>query len=714
MSPFRIDKSLDYIHSKGGRTLRVEEIMTENPYVLRADDTIRHAAQLFVEKKVAGAPVVDENHTIVGLVGKSNLYRFIADGADFSRPIEDIMTQNIFTVDVDDKVLDIINLAYGRLPVLSNGRLVGIVTRTDILSVYNKILQDLSNELQTVIDSAYNAIISIDNTGTIRTFNSAAQKIFNFSKEDVIGKSYKEFFPNGRLISILEKGQILTGQKYIHNDKNLLCNYAPVFNGNEVVGAIAVSQDMSEIESISNELKHTRELKDEMDAVIEASFDSFFVTDAQGKVLSVNDAYTRITGIKVEDILGRTMYQLVKEGYYDRSATIEVIESKKTVTFTQSIKTGKTMLVTGNPIFNQEGDLVRVLTNGRDITELNKLKQEVEQANELNLLFQRELEKYRNPEDYVVYSDKLKNIFDLVYRLGKVDSIVLIQGESGVGKEIIANELHRSSKRAKKPMIRVNCAAIPESLLESELFGYDPGAFTGAKKEGKMGIFELAHNGTLFLDEIGELPIGLQVKLLRVIQEGEITRVGGTKPIKVDVRLITASNRDLWDMVEKRDFRKDLFYRLKVVPIIVPPLRERKEEIPHLINHFTNLFNQKYGFNKRISPSLSDVLIDYDWPGNIRELKNVIERAIVTSKDDLIKEVKIYDNMIREKADLNSATFTVEHGGVLKETLAQLEKKILAKSISEHGSSRRVAADLGLSQTTVVRKASRYGLALKG
>lgn len=694
--------------------MKVAEIMTPNPHYLREHDSIKKATQMFIDKKVDGAPVLDEKNQIIGLIGKANLYRAIVNDYDTNAPVKEIMTENIRTVDVNDSVYDVMNHPYSRLPVLDNGKMVGIVTRTDLNSFYNRILEDLSGELQAIIDSAYNAIVSIDRDGMIRTFNSAAQKVFGYLKEDVIGKRYLDVFPNGRLISVFNSGETMTGQKYYHGDKTLLCNYAPIVTADKVVGAISVSQDISEIEEISRELRHTKELKDEMDAVIEASFDSFFVTDAKGTVLSINEAYTRITGLKPEEVLGKTMYELVELGYIDRSATVEVIKTKKPVTFTQNIKNGRTMLVTGNPIFNKDGELVRVLTNGRDITELNKLKHEVEHATELNLHYQRELLKYRDSVDYVVKSEKLKEIFDLIYRLGKVDSTVLILGESGVGKEIIANELHRCSLRKDRPMIRINCAAIPENLLESELFGYEPGAFTGAKKEGKMGIFELADKGTLFLDEIGELPLALQVKLLRVIQESEVTRLGATKPIKIDVRLITASNRDLWDMVEKKQFRKDLFYRLNVVPIMVPPLRERKEEIPALVDYFIKMFNDKYKLERRIDKSLLNKLIEYDWPGNIRELKNVIERAVVISNDDLMKDITFYENKPEKDNDSNFTTFTVEYDKSLKDTLEKLEKKILSNTIKEYGSSRKVAAALGVSQTSIVRKASKYGLELQG
>lgn len=443
----------------------------------------------------------------------------------------------------------------------------------------------------------------------------------------------------------------------------------------------------------------------ELEATIDASFDSYFVCDAEGKVLRLNPAYTRITGIKPEEIIGRHMSELVNEGFYDRSATMEVIRTGKSVTFTQRTRDGKYIVVTGNPIYDRQGNLVQVLTNGRDITELDQLQQEVACALELTQHYQRELKKmqYENSGQMVIASEKMRKIMSLVVHLGKVDSTVLILGESGVGKEIVAQELHNQSSRKDKPYIRINCAAIPDNLLESELFGYEPGAFTGASPKGKRGIFELASGGTLFLDEIGDLSFSLQGKLLRVLQEGEIVRVGGTKPIPVDVRIITATNKDLWDMSRNKAFREDLLYRLNVVPLKIPPLRERKEEIPVLVQYFVNQINEKYGLKKRISSSLMNQLMALDWPGNVRELKNVIENAMVITPGDTIYEINHQETgspdegVHQESLDFRAA-------------VEKFESEILRSYINKYGCSRKVAAALNVSQTTVVRKAARYGL----
>ncbi|MGE5453680.1 MAG: sigma-54 interaction domain-containing protein, partial [Methylocystaceae bacterium] len=444
----------------------------------------------------------------------------------------------------------------------------------------------------------------------------------------------------------------------------------------------------------------------ELEATIDASFDSYFVCDAKGTVLRLNQAYTRITGIQSEEIVGRPISELVSEGFFDRSATLEVIKTGKTVTFTQKTRDGKYMLVTGNPIFDRHGELVQILTNGRDITELDRLQQEIACATELSQHFQRELKKiqYETSGQMVIASEKMKNIMSLVVHLGKVDSTVLILGESGVGKEIIAQELHNQSSRKDKAYIRINCAAIPDNLLESELFGYDSGAFTGASRKGKRGIFELASGGTLFLDEIGDLSFNLQGKLLRVLQENEIVRVGGTIPIPIDVRIITATNKDLWDMSRNKEFREDLLYRLNVVPLKVPPLRERKEEIPVLVEYFVNQINDKYGLKKRIASSLMNQLVLMDWPGNIRELKNVIENAMVTTSGDTIYQINDQHGEV-QKPDVSNIESMDFHLAV-----ENFESDILRSYIRKYGCSRKVAHALNVSQTTVVRKAARYGL----
>lgn len=294
----------------------------------------------------------------------------------------------------------------------------------------------------------------------------------------------------------------------------------------------------------------------------------------------------------------------------------------------------------------------------------------------------------------------------MVIRIAKVDSTVLLQGESGVGKELIAEIIHTNSRYKEGPFVRVNCGAIPENLLESELFGYESGAFTGASKAGKAGLFELAQGGMIFLDEIGELPMKLQVKLLRVLQDRSVLRVGGTSPVKIDCRVIAGTNRDLEEMIENKEFRLDLFYRLNVVPVIVPPLREHREDIPALMNHFINIFNQKYGMEKRIDTGVYNALIEYNWPGNIRELENLMERLVVTCIHDIITVQDLPAN-IRAGSGLSGEDKPMP---TLREALENTERELLIDAFARYSSSYQIARVLGIDQSTVIRKARRYGI----
>ena len=298
---------------------------------------------------------------------------------------------------------------------------------------------------------------------------------------------------------------------------------------------------------------------------------------------------------------------------------------------------------------------------------------------------------------------------ETIIRVAQVDSTVLITGESGTGKELLAETIHANSARKEGPFIKVNCGAIPESLLESELFGYDAGAFTGARKEGKAGYFELANSGTLFLDEIGDLPLNLQVKLLRVIQSREIVRVGGIKPLKVDIRIVAATNRNLVDMVRRKEFREDLYYRLNVVPINVPPLRQRKEEIPSLVVHFLQVFNRKYKQVKRISPEVIDLFMEYDWPGNVRELENLMERLVVITPSDTITVQDLPSHFGNLAKDWSNKVHVLDIVP-LREAVESVEKQILEKAYVQFRTTRQMARALKVDASTVVRKAAKYGI----
>ena len=437
----------------------------------------------------------------------------------------------------------------------------------------------------------------------------------------------------------------------------------------------------------------------EMERILEASFDGIFVTDGKGVVCIVNRAYERITGIRREDVLGRSMMDLVKEGLYHQSVTMRVLKSHRTETIVQRLRSGKNIVVTGNPVFDNAGEIWRVVTNARDIAEIAAMQH---------------LLAYVVPggqdsgnAGIIIRSRQMREIDELARRLGPVDSTVLVLGESGTGKEVCAGLVYRHSKRSQEPCLKVSCSAIAETLLESELFGYAPGAFTGASREGKKGFFEKAHSGTLFLDEIGELPLHVQAKLLRVLQERQVTPVGSTTAVPVDVRIICATNRDLAQMVRDGTFRKDLYYRLNVVAITASPLREQRGAISSLTYEFLNRYNMRYGLNHQIDPDVLEIFVNYDWPGNIRELKNTVESLVVTVKGSVI----LPEDLPAQMRKMPIAPKMAFHTN-LQSILDRTEKGFLEVCIRRCRTTRQLARRLGISQSSVVRKLRRHGLTL--
>ncbi len=459
-----------------------------------------------------------------------------------------------------------------------------------------------------------------------------------------------------------------------------------------------------------NFLEDSSDLAKKLDAVIESSYDGIYITDGKANTLKVNKSYERISGLKREELLGRNMADLEKEGHISESATLMVLKNKKVTTIQQQFSTGKKVLVTSTPIFDDNDEIVMVVTNVRDMTELWSLKEQLEKNKELAEKYYSEIEEMRlqilDTTDLVMNDKKMLELMQMAKRVAKVETTVLLLGETGVGKEEVAKFIHKNSSRKNKQFIKINCGAIPENLIESELFGYEEGAFTGASKKGKIGLFELADEGTLFLDEVGELSLDMQVKLLRALQDQEIKRIGGVAPIKVDVRILAATNRNLEEMVKKNLFREDLYYRLNVIPLKIPPLRERRQDIIPLIQCFLQQINKKYGWNKYFSSKAMHCLYEYDWPGNVRELKNIVERMAIMSNRDCIDYTDLPEKIISNKKD-NQLTIEIENLS-LKEAVSRLEMQLLEKAYAKHGNVRAAAKALGIDASTFVRKRQKY------
>jgi PAS domain S-box-containing protein len=570
-----------------------------------------------------------------------------------------------------------------------------------------------------VIDAIHNGIVAIDGKGVITYFNKTAERIFNIPAHEAIHIYILDVLPNtgSKLVECLKTGKPFYGEKLKGEDVTLVSNINPVVHDGKISGVVSVFQDISEIENISKELDLFKNMKNWLDTIIDSSYDGLWICDCEGRVVRINRASEKMNNIKAKEVIEKNLRELVVEGLFDKVVTFDVLKTRRAVTNIQLNKTGKKILVTGSPIFNENGEITFVVINERDIQELDNLRSELQETQALAKEFVSkfsELEmKGVDLSNIIIRSKEMQRVIETTIKVAKVNSTILLLGESGVGKGMIAKLIHKQSERTRGPFIQVDCAGIPESLIESELFGYERGAFTGAKGEGKPGFFELANNGTLFLDEIGEVPLSSQAKLLRFLEDHEIIHVGGSETKHIDVRIIAATNKNLEEMVTAKKFRRDLFFRLNIIPIHIPPLRNRKEDILPLIIHFLGKFNQIYKKEKTLSPEAIDVLCGYDFPGNTRELANLIERLAVISEEDRI-EINELPGSIRGLRSKNFNFFNLPEDISLKEALNRCERFVIEKTIKKHGSQRKAAKILKVAHVTIGRKMKKSFLSENG
>lgn len=557
-----------------------------------------------------------------------------------------------------------------------------------------------------ILDSAYFAIVATDRDGYIVYINEMAKRLMGVEREIKDNPvHYSEISHDiwGDLEKIIDTGEPQIGIP-VANDNSLLVNRNPINWDGEVIGVMIVFQRKEEYEKVSHYLSGFQDLLGEVNAIINSSYDGIYVTDGKANTIRINKAYEDITGIRASEVLGRNMRDLVKEGYFSESATLQVLDARKSITVSQQLKSGKRILVTGNPFFDDNGEIKMVVTNVRDMSNLDRLSHELEGTMEMTRVYRDKLQEFQllayKDNEIIRVSKAMKSIYNLMERVAGTSATVLLLGETGVGKDRIAEEIHaRSDRAAKGIFVKINCGAIPETLLESELFGYEKGAFTGAGREGKPGLFEVADKGTLFLDEVEAMPLAIQGKLLRVLQDFEITRVGGVAPKKVDVRLVCASNQDLQGLVREKKFRTDLYYRLNVIPVYIPPLRERVEDIPHLIMIFLNRLNKQYSKEKVFSSRAIDKLVKYSWPGNVREMINMIERLVVVVPGNLI-DINDLPSDVYQVSEYND----ICQGTTLKEYLHHVEMSVICNAINKYGNARRAAPHLGVNPSTLTRK----------
>ncbi|MBP2636710.1 MAG: norR 27 [Firmicutes bacterium] len=498
-----------------------------------------------------------------------------------------------------------------------------------LVKVYEKAsLTDMA-EIRIVLDSVCNGVVVVNPQGRITFFNTAAENISGLKAEHVIGQMVDDVIPNTGLIRVMETEVPEINQRQDFGKCEILTNRTPIIKDGVLVGAVAIFQDITEFNEVVTQLEDIKRLKSTLESIVDSLNEGIVVVDKNGLITLLNKAYGEFLNADPKAVIGKHVAEVIPNSRMHLVAQ----GGKAEVTDIQKIQ-NNTSVVTRIPIV-KDGEIIGAVGNMvfKDITELKSLALKIRKLESELEYYKEELCKVNGGkytfENIVGNSDQMEWLRGIAAKAAKGRSTVLILGESGTGKELFAHAVHNASQRRENPFIKVNCAALPEHLLEAELFGYEEGAFTGARKGGKPGKFELANGGTIFLDEIGEMTPAMQVKLLRVLQEREVEHLGGTKTIKLDIRVIAATNRDLEEMIEQNRFRQDLYYRLNIFSLNIPPLRERTEDIPLLCKVLLEkINNQVEHWVEGIAPDALGLLMQYSWPGNVRELENVLERTV--------------------------------------------------------------------------------------
>ncbi|MFO7887113.1 MAG: sigma 54-interacting transcriptional regulator [Eubacteriales bacterium] len=568
----------------------------------------------------------------------------------------------------------------------------------------------MKKELETFLASTQDGVISIDKSCKIKLINKKAAELIGIDRKEAINKNIRQIVKDTRLPHVLKSGKHeLDWQQKLGNYQIITSRIPLKDSKGNIIGAIAVFRNITDTVNLDKQISNLNEYKSLLQAVFSAVQDAISVVNTKGYHIMVNPAYTKVTGISAEEIMGKYANYDIKKG---DSLHLKVLKTKKNVKNTKIVAkpSNKVVIAQASPIL-VEDELKGSVAVLHDITEIRNLTEELSEAQKRI----RELSAKYTFNDIVGNCNNIVESKEQLIKAANVPATVLLKGESGTGKELFAHAIHNEGSRKENQFVRVNCAALTESLLESELFGYEEGAFTGAKKGGKRGLFEEANNGTIFLDEISEISMNTQVRLLRVLQEKEITRVGGVKPIHVNVRVIAATNVDLHELINNGNFREDLYYRLNVFPINIPPLRERKKDIEFLVKKFINKFNMEYGRNvNTIHREAISILREYDWPGNVRELENIIGRAMINMNlnETAINYKHIPELNIEKNNKINDSKIIIgkktEYKN-LSNALENYEKKYIKKIYHEEKENKtETAKKLNISIRSLYYKLKKY------
>lgn len=591
----------------------------------------------------------------------------------------------------------------------------GPLLAQDLLAIASNREGFLSAEFKTVLDSIHNGVTVINNSGIVVAFNRAAERILGIPVPHAIGMHIEEILPTTGLLRVLTTGKPEVGEKAVYGDTTIIANRAPITADGLVAGAVSVFQDITEIERIANELETVTALKSTLEAALESAYEGIVIVDEEGRVTLINHTYAEFLGVDPKEVIGKHATEVVP------NSRMHIVAKTGTAEIADLHPIGNQEMVVNRIPIRREGKIVGAVGKVlfRNVEDLKGLARRLQVLEKEAEYYREELRRMRGARysinNIIGQSAAIALARDMLHRAAKTNSTVLVLGESGTGKELFAHALHDAGARNFGPFIKVNCAAVPEHLLESELFGYEEGAFTGAKKGGKPGKFELAHGGTIFLDEIGDMSLTMQAKLLRVLQDREVERVGATRGRTVDVRVVAATNRDLEEMIAQSTFRQDLYYRLNVITIVVPPLRERKEDIPLLVRTLLPELCQSIGRPlSQVEEVVLDLLAGHNWPGNVRELRNVLERAVSMTDTNTIRleHLPLYLQNQGQKTAAGAPNESLVNAGKswlnLKE---QAEYQAIVQALAQtKGNKAQAARLLGLNRSWFYQKLRKYNL----
>ncbi|KAF0818462.1 Transcriptional regulator BkdR of isoleucine and valine catabolism operon [Bacillus sp. ZZV12-4809] len=620
----------------------------------------------------------------------------------------------IIEVTGNEQVFIAIREARGKNTVLIPGSVAFLIAK--LLEEKEELISKFRNETykhDLIFNSTDDGMIVINNRNEITVFNHSAERMTGIKRKDALGKKINEIITDSMLPRVMATRRIEANQEMtLANGLKIITTRIPMLGeNNELMGAFAVFKDITEVVSLAEEITNLKDIQTMLQAIIQSSEEAISVVDEDGKGILINPAYSRLTGLKEEEVIGKPATADISEG---ESVHMKVLQSRRAMRGV-AMRVGpkrKDVIVNVAPVI-VDGKIKGSVGVIHDVSEIQSLNRELIRARQII----RTLEAKYSFEDIIGTSEEMTIAIEQARLGAKTPATVLLRGESGTGKELFAHAIHNASDRKYNKFIRVNCAALSESLLESELFGYEEGAFSGAKRGGKRGLFEEADKGSIFLDEIGELTANTQAKLLRVLQEHEITRVGGTKPISIDVRVIAATNVNLEKGIADGTFREDLYYRLNRMPIHIPSLRRRKEDIPLLCSRLIQKINQEYGRNiEGVTEQAVDKLMAYDWPGNVRELDNILGRAIIFMN---YSETQIEERHIPDLGANNPSPGIEASGEGQKKSLTQLVEQYEAKVIRQtlqklDGNKTKTAKLLGLSVRNLYYKLEKYNIAKGG